>query len=317
MTTIGLFGAAGKIGVRIANSLRDEPAYQVLYVEAGDAGLARLRGQGLEPTSQDMAVRKADVVILAVPDIVVGAVAGEVVPALKSGAIVICLDPAAPHGGELPDREDIAYFVVHPCHPPLVNDEVDLDARMDFWGGKAKQHIVCALMQGTESDYALGEGIARKMFAPVLNSYRVTVEQMALLEPALAETVVLTCQVVIREAIDEAVRHGVPAQVARDFVLGHMNVNIGILFGYIDAQLSDGAKLAVERAKKSIFQTDWKKVFEPENVMKEVKAITQGRAAALGICTRSLRIRQPVRRRLRGVEHDPAPIGFPTALCPG
>jgi hypothetical protein len=59
-----------------------------------------------------------------------------------------------------------------------------------------------------------------------------------------------------------------------------MNVNLGILFGYIDADLSDGAKLAVERAKSSIFQPDWKRVFEPENVMSEVKAITAGRKAA-------------------------------------
>jgi hypothetical protein len=81
--------------------------------------------------------------------------------------------------------------------------------------------------------------------------------------------------VIIREAIDEAVRRGVPAQAARDFVLGHINVDIGILFNYIDAQLSDGAKLAVSRARQRIFQPDWKDVFEPENVMKEVKAITR------------------------------------------
>jgi D-apionate oxidoisomerase len=68
----------------------------------------------------------------------------------------------------------------------------------------------------------------------------------------------------------------VPPQAARDFVLGHMNVNIGILFNFIDAQLSDGAKLAVSRARERIFQPDWKAVFEPENVMAEVKAITQG-----------------------------------------
>jgi hypothetical protein len=135
-------------------------------------------------------------------------------------------------------------------------------------------------MQGTERDYVLGERIACKMFAPVMRAHRVTVEQMVLLEPALAETVVLTCQVVIMEAIEEAVRRGVPAQVARDFVLGHMNVNVGILFGYIDAQLSDGAKLAVERGKQHIFQPDWKKVFEPDSVLEEVKAITHARAAA-------------------------------------
>jgi hypothetical protein len=280
MTTIALFGAAGKIGARIAASLRDDAGYRVLYVEAGEAGLGRLRELGLEPSSKEKAAGAADVVILAVPDVLIRAVAAEIVPTLKSGAMVMCLDPAAPYGGELPEREDIAYFVVHPCHPPVVNDEVEAEARMDFWGGKAKQNIVCALMQGTESDYARGERIARKMFAPVMKVHRVTVEQMVLLEPALAESVVLTCQVVITEAIEEAVRRGVPAQIARDFVLGHMNVNIGILFGYIDAELSDGAKLAVERGKKRILQPGWKTVFEPESVLEEVRAITQSRAAA-------------------------------------
>jgi ketol-acid reductoisomerase len=278
MDTVALFGAAGKIGTRITKALRDDPDYRVLYIEAGEVGTARLRDMGLTPTSQDEAVRNADVVILAIPDVLIEAVAGDIVPKLKSGALVICLDPAAPHGGELPERDDIAYFVVHPCHPPLVNDEVTPEARNDFWGGKAAQNIVCALMQGSESDYDKGEELARKMFAPIINAHRITVEQMAILEPAMAETVILTCQVVIKEAIEEAIRCGVPAQVAYDFAFGHMRVNIGILFGLIDAQLSDGAKLAVERAKKSVFQPDWKKVFEPENVMQEVKAITQARA---------------------------------------
>jgi hypothetical protein len=280
MDTIALFGAAGKIGTRIANGLKNSPDYRLLYLEAGEAGLTRLRERGLEPSTQEDAIREANVVILAIPDTMIGKVAAQLVPALKSGTLVILLDPAAPHGGELPERQDIAYFVVHPCHPPLVNDETEPEARMDFWGGKAKQNIVCALMQGHEGDYMKGERIARRMFAPVMNAYRVTVEQMAILEPALAETVVLTCQVVIKEAIEEAARRGVPYQVARDFVMGHMNVNVGILFGYINAQLSDGAKLAVERAKKSVFQPDWKRVFEPENVLGEVKAITQGRSAA-------------------------------------
>jgi hypothetical protein len=277
MTTIAIFGAAGKIGTRIINGLSDQTDVDVLCVEAGEAGLARLREMGLEPTFQEDAIDRADVVILAVPDVLIGTVAGAVVPGLKSGALVICLDPAAPHGGELPARDDIAYFVVHPCHPPLINDETDPQARRDFWGGVAKQNIVCALMQGSEEDYELGVRLSRRMFAPVMNAYRVTVEQMAVLEPAMAETVILTCQVVIMEAIQEAVRQGVPPEVARAFAMGHMNVNIGILFGYIDAQLSDGAKLAIERGKESIFQPDWKRVFEPENVMSEVKAITEGR----------------------------------------
>jgi len=278
MDTVALLGAAGKIGTRITNALRDDPEYRMLYVEAGEVGLARLHEMGLAPTTADTAVREADVVILAIPDIFIETVAADIVPKLKSGTLVICLDPAAPHGGELPEREDIAYFVVHPCHPPIVNDEVDPEARKDFWGGVAAQNIVCALMQGTDSDYEKGEKLSRKMFAPIINAHRITVEQMAILEPAMAEIVILTCQVVIKEAIDEAVRSGVPAQVAHDFAFGHMRVNLGILFHLIDADLSDGAKLAIERAKKSVFQPDWKKVFEPENVIKEVKAITQARA---------------------------------------
>jgi hypothetical protein len=279
MDTVALFGAAGKIGTRITNALKDDPEYRMLYLEAGEAGLARLDKIGLASTPQEVAMREADVVVLAIPDILIRTVAADIIPKLKSSTLVICLDPAAPHGGELPEREDIAYFVVHPCHPPLINDEITPEARNDFWGGQAAQNIVCALMQGSQNDYDKGEKLARKMFAPILNAHRITVEQMAILEPAMAETVILTCQVVIKEAIDEAIRCGVPAQVAHDFAFGHMRVNIGILFGLIDAQLSDGAKLAVQRAKKSVFQPDWKKVFEPENVMKEVKAITQARAA--------------------------------------
>ena len=280
MNTVALFGAAGKIGTRIAEKLRDDPEYRTLYVEAGEAGLARLRERTLTPTPQEEAIRQADTIVLAIPDTFIGKVASSLVPQLESGTLVILLDPAAPHGGELPEREDIAYFVVHPCHPPLVNDEVDPEARADFWGGVARQNIVCALMQGAESDYQKGEQLARKMFAPIINAHRITVEQMAILEPAMAETVILTCMVVMKEAIDEAVRCGVPSQVAYDFALGHMRVNLGILFGYIDAQVSDGAKLAVKGAKKSVFQPDWKKVFEPENVVEQVTAIVQGRTAA-------------------------------------
>ncbi len=277
MTTLALFGAAGKMGSRISRRLKESSLYTTLYVEEGEFGQARLRERGDEPADPQTAASSADVLILAIPDKLIGKVSQSLVPQMKPGAMLMLLDPAAPHGGELPERADVTIFVCHPCHPPVVNDEVDPEARLDFFGAiKAKQHVVAALMQGPEADYARGEGVVRAIFAPVMNVYRVTVEQMAILEPALSETVVLTCMVVIREAIDEAVKRGVPAQAARDFVLGHMNVNIGILFNYIDAQLSDGAKMAVSRARERIFQPDWREVFEPENVMTEVKAITQG-----------------------------------------
>lgn len=277
-TTIALFGAAGKIGTRIWNRMAGNPTWRILPVESGDAGQARLRERGVEPVVQSAAEAEADIVILAVPDVVLGAVAHGVVPNLRPGTLVICLDPAAPFGGELPTRDDVAYFVTHPCHPPIVNDETDLEAKFDFYGGiKAKQHIVCALMQGQEADYERGVAVAREIFAPVMNAYRVTVEQMAILEPALSETFVLTCMYMMREAIDEAVKRGVPAEAAREFILGHMNINVAILFKYLDITFSDGAILAVERAKPLLFNPNWREIFEPENVLQQVKAITEGR----------------------------------------
>jgi hypothetical protein len=275
-TTIALFGAAGKMGTRISRRIRENVEYTTFFVESGETGVQRLKDRGDQAAPPAQAAAETDVLILAIPDKLIGKISKELVPLMKPGAMMILLDPAAPHGGELPQRPDITYFVCHPCHPPIVNDETDPEARMDFFGAiKAKQHVVAALFQGPDSDYAKGEAVVRTIFSPVMNVYRVTVEQMAILEPALSETVVLTCMVIITEAIEEAVKRGVPAEAARQFILGHMNVNTGILFKYIDAELSDGAKLAVARAKGRIFQPDWKSVFEPENVLAEVKAITQ------------------------------------------
>jgi len=275
MLTIAIFGAAGNMGTRVSNRLKDDPEYRLLFVEAGETGEAKLRERGLTATRSGQAVAEADVVFLAVPDKLILGIAAEVVPELKGGTIVVCLDPAAPYSRRLPERDDITYFVTHPTHPPVFNDETDLEAKRDFFGsGLAKQSIVCALLQGSEEHYAVGEQIARKVFGPLLRSHRVTVDQMALLEPVLAETVGCTCLAVIREALDEAVRRGVPADAARDFILGHVNIALAILFNETDWQFSDGAKRAIALAKEQLFKPDWKKVFEPQVVRASVATIT-------------------------------------------
>jgi hypothetical protein len=276
MATIAMLGAGGKMGCRIADNLRRYPEYRMRYVEIGEAGLGRLRQRGLEPTPRDEAVSEADAVILAVPDNRIGPIARDVVPLLKSGAMVIGLDPAAPYSGMLPERDDIAYFIAHPCHPPVFNDENDPEARRDFFGGvKAKQNIVCTLMQGLDGDYARGEAIARAMYAPVMKAHRVTVEQMAILEPVLVETTAATCITMIKEAMDEAIRRGVPAEAARDFLLGHINIELAIVFGEAGNPFSDGALKAIERAKSIIFRPDWKRVFEPEDLRESIALITR------------------------------------------
>ncbi len=273
-TSVAVFGAGGKMGFRCVEKLVTDANFEVLPVEVSKRGMARLGDLGLTVTPAAEAAQTADVVLLAVPDNLIGVIAIDVVPKLKPGAIVMCLDPAAAFAGDLPARDDITYFITHPCHPPLFNDEVG-EARRDFFGGVAKQHIVCALMQGPEADYARGDAIARIIYEPVMNSYRVTVEQMAILEPALSETVVITLLVAIREAIDEAVKAGVPEDAAREFALGHMYVAAGILFGNSGGVFSDGALLAIERGKQMLFQPNWKDAFKFENVMREVKAITE------------------------------------------
>lgn len=264
MTTIALFGAGGKMGSRCTDNLKDSP-YNVMYVEASDAGRKNLEGRGLAPTPPDEAIADADVVVLAIPDNLLGRVTREIAPRMKAGAMVMTLDPAASCAGTIHMRDDLSYFVTHPCHPPVFNDEIDLEAKRDFYGGiKAKQHIVCALAHGPEEAYARGEEVARELYKPVMRAHRITVEQMTILEPALVETTSQTCLLVVREALDEAIRLGVPAEAARDFLMGHINIQLAIFFDEVNVQFSDGAKKAMDRSRSQIIQPDWKKVFTPE-----------------------------------------------------
>ena len=94
-----------------------------------------------------------------------------------------------------------------------------------------------------------------------------------MLEPAMSETVAATCITVLREGMDEAIRRGVPAQAAKDFMMGHINIELAIVFDEIDWEFSDGAKMAIEEAKDVLFQPDWKKVFEPDQLKKSVNKI--------------------------------------------
>lgn len=276
MARIALIGAGGKMGGRIADNLL-KTDHDVRHVEVSERGIAALRDRGITTHSVEDALADAEAVILAVPDNRIGQVATGLGDAIRPGTVLIVLDAAAPFAGDMPQRDDITMFVTHPCHPPIFNDEVTPEARGDYFGGiAAKQHIVCALMQGPEEHYALGERIAREIYAPVMRSHRVTVEQMAILEPVLSETVTATCLTIIREAVDEAVRRGVPEQAALDFVLGHMNVEIAIIFQQLaNGTFSDGAKLAIEKAKPELFRPDWKRVFEPDAIRRSVLDITR------------------------------------------
>lgn len=272
---IALFGAGGKMGYRLtSNLLKSE--YRVSHVEVGTAGQKRLKDElGVECVSADVALDGADVVILAVPDTLIGKLSHEISPKLRSGTMVMTLDAAAPFAGHLPDRKDLTYFVAHPCHPLIFNDETDPKARRDFFGGAyAKQSITSALMQGPDEAFDLGEAVAKVIYAPILRSYRLTVDQMALLEPGLSETVCATLLYVMREAMDETVKRGVPAQAARDFLLGHMNILGAVIFNEIPGAFSDACNKAIEFGKPRLMRDDWKNVFDREEIAESIRRIT-------------------------------------------
>lgn len=272
--TITILGAGGKMGCRITDNLKDSK-YKMLYVEVSEPGKQNLAKRGLSVTPAEQALPISDVVILAVPDNLIEKISANVVPQMKSGAGMIVLDPAAPCAGKLYKRADVSYMAAHPCHPPLFDDETDPEARKDYFGGiKAKQNIVCALFQGPETAYGPIEEVCKLMYAPIINSYRVTVEQMAILEPALSETTIATCIVVMKEAIEEAISRGVPREAAYAFAMGHIKIAAAIVFGAIGSPFSDGAKKAVDRAKKYIFRDDWKKVFDQDNIKDSLEMIT-------------------------------------------
>ena len=284
MTRIALMGAGGKMGVRLATNLKDT-RFTVDPIEISPEGRERLKREtGLEAREGTEAIAGADVIVLAVPDRLIGTIAAAIIDDVKPGAALIVLDAAAPHAGRMPERADVTYFCTHPCHPPIFDFTPDEAVQRDFFGGiDAPQAIVCALIQGPEEHYALCEEVARAIYAPVFRAHRCTLEQIAILEPALSETVGATLCMALREATDRAVAEGVPEAAAHDFILGHMKIMLAIAFGtFPEGRYSDGALHAIAQAKPHIFRDDWlDAVFDPAAVRRSVEDICDAAESGL------------------------------------
>ena len=275
MNKVTLVGAGGKMGLRCTNNLLPS-SYEVSFLEVHPEAIRVLGKKGITVSSAEDAIPGSDMLVLAVPDVAIKKVAAEYVPMMKMGALCVILDPAAALAQHLPKRQDIGYFVTHPSHPSVFNWEDSEDAYRDYYGGiKAKQTMVCALMQGPEADYKRGEQLAKVLFGPITRSHRITVEQMGILEPAFSETLSSTCLATVREGLDEVVKKGVPYEAARDFILGHLNIQLAVLFNELPIEFSDAAIKALNRAKPILFKEDWKKVFDDDNIKEQIMAITQ------------------------------------------
>lgn len=263
------------MGCRLTDNFKKCKEYTLQYMEVSPQGIENLRQRGVEVSVQEDFVPDADVVILAVPDVIIKEISEEIIPMMKPGALVMTLDPAAPLDGVIYHRDDLGYVIAHPCHPSVFNWEPTEEAFRDFYGGiSAKQSIVVALMYGSEDHYRLGEKVAQDMYQPIKDTHRITLEQMAILEPAMVETLAQTCMEVVKEGFDKIVELGVPEAAARDFVLGHLRIQIAVLFQEVNGTFSDAAYKISKRAKPLLFQEDWKRIFEMDDIREQVKDIT-------------------------------------------
>ena len=259
---IALVGAGGKMGRRISPNLV-KFGYDLIACEKDEAGMDALRKEGLAVMPTEDAVRVCDFIVFALPDAALPALSERYVPMMRPGATLITLDPAAARAGRLYTRDDCTFVVTHPTHPPLFYERVTPEEKADMFGGSAAtQDIVISLYRGDEVKFAEAEKLSIHMFSPVGKSHRITVEQMAILEPAAAEIVIAACATVMKEAVDEAVNRGVPREAAESFLSGHIGIVLAILFKSSNP-FSDAAMIAVDYGKRHVFREDWKKVFEP------------------------------------------------------
>jgi hypothetical protein len=277
---VAILGAGGNMGRRITKALLNDDEYAVRHIEPGERGRKLLAEIGITVAELRAGLVGADVVVFAVPDLIVRTVAADIVPMLDPGTSMLFLDPAAIAADRIPRRDDVNCYVTHPTHPPLYSllQEEDAQARADYWGGGlARQAIVFAEAWGAGGPEATDvERLAMAMFAPVIRSHRVTVEQMAMLEPALSETLTNGCVALIREGMQRVIEAGVPEDATRDFLMGHLQIGIAIIFGQLDWKLSDGAAMALRQAKGALFRDDWYSIFDPEAILASVRQITGG-----------------------------------------
>jgi hypothetical protein len=264
--TVSVVGAGGKMGMRISANLQ-RSTFRVLYAETDESARARVTAAGRDLTPNEEAVAAADVVVLAVPDVLLGQISQGVVPGMKAGAILMTLDPAASYAGLLARRDDISYACAHPCHPSVFLERTTAEEYADTFGGiAAAQDAVASFDGGDESGRARAEVVIRIMYAPVQDVHWATVEQLCVLEPTLVET--LTCMIgaLLAEALDLAVhRAGVPEPAARAMLLGHVQVALAnTLKG--SHPFSDACMVAMAYGRETIVRDDWTRIFDRDQL---------------------------------------------------
>ncbi len=264
--TVAVIGAAGKMGMRVSNNLNLTDA-TVFYTEASEAGQARLAELGRTASTVDEAVPGADVVILAVPDVVLGRVSEQVVPIMKSGAVLLTLDPAAAYAGLLATRDDVHQACAHPAHPSIFLERTTVEEYADTFGGiAADQDVVAAFEGDDEAAKARTEQVVRAIYAPVIDVHWVTVKQLAQLEPTLVETTACMIGQFLKDSMDHAINEvGIPEPAVKALFYGHIGIALtNALRG--SNPFSEACLLAMDYGREAIIKDDWKRIWDDEDL---------------------------------------------------
>jgi hypothetical protein len=270
---VSVIGAAGKMGTRTTNNLaRHLDAIELYCCESSPTGIASIEQRGLSVTSAESAVPKSEIIVLAVPDVVIKQVSVGIVKMMTPGSTLIILDPAAAVAKELALRDDCTFVVAHPCHPSWLLDQETVEARQDHFGGIAgKQDIVMAKIQGDDKNFAHARTVSEWMFAPVANSYVMGIRDIAFLEPTLVEILGASTLYAMAETVDEAERRGISRDAAISFLTGHINILSAVFLGKMGkVQVSDACKVAIQLGNRLVLRDDWKRIWDDEVLDKAI-----------------------------------------------
>lgn len=276
---VAIVGAGGKMGLRAAEKIGLMPGYRVLMCESHPERAAALAAKGYSVTAFPDALAEADFVFLAVPDALIGSISREAATLMKKDAMLIVLDAAAAYVGEMPATDQIGMMITHPCHPAFFADHPTPEERADHFGGTAAQDILVCLMQGSEESFDQGCRVCEAVFAPVRKAHRVTMEQFALLEPAMSELIVATAARWMRESLEAAVDAGVPREAAEAFMAGHARIAVAICFGAEKSPFSDAAELAIQWGMRELVDPDWRRVFRRDVLQAAIQEMIHPAAA--------------------------------------
>lgn len=259
---VAVVGAGGKMGMRVSANL-ERSGYQARFCETHPAAQDRVRAAGRELSPSAESAAECEVVILAVPDVVLGEVAAELAPRLRPGTVLLTLDPAAAYAGLLPAVPGVHLAVAHPCHPSVFLERTTKAEWGDSFGGEAApQDVVAALESGGGAVRERLEGVVRVIYGPVLEVHWVTVQQLAVLEPTLVETVACMVSGLLKDALHEAVHTaGVPEPAARAMLLGHVQVALSNSLRGANP-FSEACHLAMEYGRERVVRPDWRRIFE-------------------------------------------------------